>query len=194
MTDIYDRLDEIEGITRVLVGDVDRLRRLVGGQVAISDEQESNRRLYVRAVFALVEALVEQHKQLLLDLVKQGSIALAAGIREALSENAPYVKDNGTVQYRMQFLQIERKLRAVYCAAGAAFKQPLVVDYTGSGWQSFQAALGVRNRLTHPKTFRDCYVDEDALSSVDRGHDWFRALSNEFTRVAQEYRNASQSW
>lgn len=188
MADLYDRLDEIQGMTRVLTQDVERLRPLVGADVAISDGEEANRRFYVRAVFALVEAVVEQHKRLLLDLAEGARISLAVAVREALSEQAPLVKDNGAVMYREQYLQLERKLRAVYRAAGEAFQQPLAVSFGDAGWQSFRAALDVRDRITHPKTYQDCHVDGDALDTVNRGHDWFRGLNNEFVRVAREHR------
>jgi hypothetical protein len=188
MADLYDRLDEIQGMTRVLTEDVDRLRPLTGEDVTISNDEEANRRFYVRAVFALVEAVLEQHKRLLLDLAERGTIALPAGVRQALSEQAPFVKDNGTVAYREQYLQLERKLRAVYHAAGEAFRQPLAVSFGDTGWQSFRTALNVRDRITHPKTYEDCHVDGDSLDTVNQGHEWFRAVNNEFVRVAREHR------
>lgn len=193
MADLYNRLDEIQGMTRVLAGDVDRLRPLVGEDVAISNDEDANRRFYVRAVFALVEAVVEQHKRLLLDLADRGAVTLAPGVREALSEQAPHVKDNGAVEYRQQYLQLERKLRAVYRAAGQALGQPLAVTFGDHRWQSFQAALDVRHRITHPKTYHDCHVDGDALETVNRGNDWFRALNDEFVRIARHHRQA-QHW
>jgi hypothetical protein len=81
----------------------------------------------------------------------------------------------------------------VYRAAGEAFGQVLTVTFGDQGWQSFRDALDVRDRLTHPKTFEDCHVDEDALKTVDEGHAWFRGLNNEFVRVARAYR-ADHPW
>ncbi len=190
MADLYDRLDEIQGMTRVLTEDVERLRPLVGEDVAISDGEEANRRFYVRAVFALVEAVVEQHKRLLLDLAERGAVRLTSAVREALSEQAPLVKDNGSVVYREQYLQLERKLRAVYRAAEETFGEPLAVSFGDNDWRSFRAALNVRDRITHPKTYQDCHVDGGALDTVNLGHDWFRTLNNEFVRVAREHREA----
>ena len=178
-------------MTRVLAGDGDRLRPLLGErniQAAVSEAEEGNRRFYVRAIFALVEAVVEQHKRLLLDLAKRGAVTLGPGVREALSERAYGVKDNGSVAEREQYLQLERKLRAVYRAAGEGFGEPLAVTFGDQGWESFRGALDVRDRITHPKSFQDCHVDEEALETVDRGHAWFRELNNEFVRVAREHR------
>jgi hypothetical protein len=68
MTDLYDRLEEILGVTRVLTADVEQLHPLLGDRsvaAAVSTDEEANRRFYIRAIFALIEALVEQHKRLL---------------------------------------------------------------------------------------------------------------------------------
>ena len=178
-------------MTRVLTGDVERLRPLLGKRsvaAAVSDEEEANRRFYVRAIFALIEAVVEQHKRLLLDLADRPAITLTAGVREALSERMYAVKDNGAVVDREQYLQLQRKLRAVYWAAGEAFGETLGVTFSDQGWGSFQSAVDVRDRITHPKSFQDCHVDEDALDTVDQGHAWFRELNNEFVRVAHAHR------
>ena len=191
MADLYDRIDEIQGMTLVLTRDVEQLRPLLGKKsitAALTEEEEANRRFYVRAIFALIEAVVEQHKRLLLDLAECKTITLAAGVREALSERLYVVRDNGIVADWEQYLQLQRKLRAVYRAAGHAFRRPLRVTFGDQGWSSLQLAVTVRDRITHPKSFQDCHVDKDALDTVDGGHTWFRKLANEFVRVARAHR------
>ena len=47
MSDLYDRLDEIQGMTRVLTNDVARLRPLLGDTsiaATLTDGEEGNRR------------------------------------------------------------------------------------------------------------------------------------------------------
>lgn len=196
MSDLYDRLEEIQGMVRILTSDVELLRPNLGdlsGQAAVTEAEAAYRRFYVRAVFSLIEAVIEQHKHLLLDLVARGIVTLGQGVSEALSERTYVVRDNGTVGEREQYLQLERKLHAVYRAADEAFGQPLAVTFGDQGWQSFRVGLDVRDRLTHPKTYDDCDVDEDAIDAVDRGHDWFRDLNNEFVRIARLHR-ASRAW
>jgi hypothetical protein len=161
MGDLYNRIEEIQGMVRILTSDVDYLRSSLGErsiQVDLSEIEEANRRFYVRAIFSLIEEVVEQHKRLLLDLAEQNIITLSPGVNEALSERAYVVNQNGTVREREQYLQLERKLRAVYRAAGEAFHQSLDTDFGGQGWQTFRKALDIRDRLTHPKTFDNCHV------------------------------------
>lgn len=191
MADLYERLVEIQEITRLLAADVTRLTSQLGERsipVETTEEEEGARRAYVRAVFALIEAIVEQHKKLLLELSSHGSVTLRPGVVEALAEQTYVVDENGSVSSRDQYLQLRRKLRAIYRAAAEGFGAELIVRYDEEGWRSFTAAVKVRDRITHPKTDLDCHISEDDLATVDAGNDWFRGVNNEFVRVAREHR------
>src|SRR5947208_16321387 len=105
MADLYDRLDEIQGMTRVLTANAKRLATGVGDrsvQAEITEGHAGARRVYVRAVFSLVEAIVEQHKRLLLDLASNGYVTLNPAVREALAEQVYVIDDNGSVSTREQ--------------------------------------------------------------------------------------------
>ena len=178
MADLCDRLDEIQGMTRILAADVERLRPTLGEldiQAAISDSEEGNRRFYVRAVFALVEAVVEQHKRLLLDLAERGTITLDPVVQNRLLE-------------KKRYLRFEEKLRLVYETAADVFGQPITIPIAGRGWEAFLKALETRHLITHPKTFNECHVDEEDIGLVDSGHTWFRDLQNDFVRIARHHR------
>jgi hypothetical protein len=95
-------------MVRVLTGDVERLRPLLGArtiQAPVSDEEEANRRFYVR---------------LILDLAHRKTVTLSEGVLASLSENTCTVTDSGTVVERGQYLQLQRKLRLLYRSAGEA--------------------------------------------------------------------------
>jgi hypothetical protein len=190
MSDLYDRLEEIQRMVRVLTRDADTLRGPLGGrsiQDDVTDQQAGARRAYVRAVFALVEAVVEQHKRLLLDLAARQVIVLDPQTRAALAEQTYTVADNGIISGRDQYLQLRRKLRLVYRVASEVLGR-MAVPYDDHGWQRFGEAIAIRDRITHPKTYADCDIAGDDLDTVDGGHNWFRAVNNEFIRVAREHR------
>ena len=193
MSDLYNQLEELQGMARVLTSDVGRLRQRLGSrdiQVETSQDEEMTRRLYVRSIFALVEALVEQHKRLLLHLAESCIIKLSTGVFEALSERAYAVRENGVVVEREQYLSLQCKLRAVYRATGIGFGEALAVRFDNEGWKAFQEAITIRDRLTHPKTYQDCHVRGADLDTVDAAEDWYRRLNNEYIRVAREHRKA----
>jgi hypothetical protein len=65
--DLYGRLEELQGMTRLLIDDVGRLQGELGAGVPDpADVQQTNRRFYIRAVVSLVEACAE-HRRLLLE-------------------------------------------------------------------------------------------------------------------------------
>jgi hypothetical protein len=72
MSSLCDRLEEIQGLIKLFAGDVEQLASRLGPRAPVEMDGEiaGVRRAYARAVFALVEALAEQHKRLLLDLLR----------------------------------------------------------------------------------------------------------------------------
>ena len=187
MSDLYNRLDEIKEIIYTLGGDKDRLSTKLGSRSiteAISEDEEANRRFYIRAIFAFIEALVEQHKNLMLELSDKGIVKLPLGAYEAVSEYIYIVKDNGEISPQFKYLQLQRKIKAVYKIAGEAFGEPLNIDFGDQGWKALKSAIKIRDSLTHPKSKKDCFVENEYLDIVESGESWFKNSNKEFVRVA----------
>src|SRR2546427_323512 len=128
--DLYTRLEELRGMTHLLIDDVKLLRDKVGARKPDATEEENaNRRFYIRAVFALIEAFVEQHRRLLLDLCDIGKITLAEKTRSKLREIKEVSLADGSKEERTQYLKIFEKIKEVYKAAGDGFGQPLNVTF-----------------------------------------------------------------
>lgn len=196
MSDLYERLEEIQGMVRILAADVQRLAKEVGDRsiaAEVTDDQACARRSYVRAVFALIEAIVEQHKRLLLELSEHNFVQLSPGVAYVLKEEGFIVNDDGSVAVRDQYLQLRRKLRAVYRAAAEAFGGPLKIEYGSNGWRSFGDAVKLRDRITHPLSYEDCLISGDDLDTLDRANHWFKGVNTEFVRLAREHR-AGRGW
>lgn len=179
MNDLLCRLDQIEGVIQALESDVRRLEKTCFGlrvQVEFDSESAGARRHYVRAVFALIEAVVEQHKCLLLDLWRSGVVSLDDGVVQEFSREKWYVP-------------LQKKIVAVYNVAGDAFGQSC-----GIACEPLRAATDIRNRLTHPKTFEQCQVSVLDLDKVKEAEKWFRDLNHWFVRVAEQHRAAHGNW
>jgi hypothetical protein len=61
-------------------------------------------------------------------------------------------------------------------AAAHRVSSPLVP--AGSEWQSFRRAIAVRNRVTHPKSGRDCEVSEADVALLRQVHHWYYTVSS----------------
>ncbi len=88
MVNLYHRLDELEGVIRVLTKDKRSLCESCSQRTMdeIDGTVSGARRACVRAVFALVEAVVEQHKRLLLDLRDNDLVSIGDEILSPLGE------------------------------------------------------------------------------------------------------------
>ena len=83
MSSLYERIEELQEMVKILASDVEYLSQRIGErsiQVDISKNEKSNRRFYIRAIFSLIEAVVEQYKRLLLDLEDRNIISLDPGM------------------------------------------------------------------------------------------------------------------
>ena len=192
--DLYGRLEELQGMTRLLIDDVAILRNELGEQNPDpSSAQKANRRFYLRAVFALVEAFVEQHRRLLVELCNAHVITLPEKKLQRLREIKEVLNPDGTVEERDQYLQIFDKIKEVYKAAADGFGQPLKITFGDEGWVTFKDAMELRDRVTHPKAVADCWNYEQDIETVNSANEWFKTLQNEFVRVAREHR-AAHRW
>ena len=96
--DLYSDLEELRGMTRLLIDDVSMLRpKIAEGNPDPSDDEKAYRRFYVRAVFGLVEAFVEQHRRLVIHLCEAGKIELRQNKLNQLREIKRILDAGGAV-------------------------------------------------------------------------------------------------
>ncbi len=143
-------------MTRLLIDDVNLLRPKIGERKPDpSDEEKAYRRFYVRAVFALVEAFVEQHRRLVIHLSEAGKIGLTQNKLNRLREIKQILDASGAVvREAPNYLRIFEKIKHVYNAAATGFNSPLTVTFENDHWREFQEAMEIRARSPTPRTCR----------------------------------------
>ena len=109
--------------THLLIDDVKLLKPKVGElKPNVTDEEEANRRFYIRAVFALVEAFVEQHRRLLLELCECSKIELREKTRRKLQEIKEIFREDGTAELRRAAEKQKEKIDWSECAGRGHFR------------------------------------------------------------------------
>lgn len=86
---------------------------------------------------------------------------------------------------------IERT-KCVFNAGRRLFGEQAAVDFGGTDFTAFRAALRVRDRLMHPKRTADLALSFQDLTNTDRGRDWFRASTVLFMRALLNRQEAMQ--
>lgn len=170
------------------------LRPKIGeGNPDPSDDEQAYRRFYVRAVFALMEAFVEQHRRLVIHLCDAGKIELSENKLTQLRQIKRILDTGGSVvREEPSYTRIFDKIKEVYKAAAAGFGSPLMVTFGDDHWREFKEAMEIRNQITHPKNMEACWIFEPSLRRVIAAHDWFRALQNDFVKIAREHRERNR--
>jgi hypothetical protein len=154
-----------------------------------ADDTPFNRRTFVRVLFSAFEAILYSKQRLLLGLIQRdwdrvhrwsnkkmfnpGSAKISYGELVALSETDYQVENGGKVKSQPRFALFLGKLRLVLDSERKFYGNPSPINYSDVGWQRFQEAQQIRNRLTHPRNAGDLEVSDDELKIVLASRKWF---------------------
>lgn len=131
---------------------------------------ESARREYVRAVFALVEGITFAMKQCAL---ASKNVEFTESERQLLKEHEHVLDENGRVHVRKARLKTTANTRFGLESFARTCRHSRRPNVSGDGWQAFKKALLLRDRLTHPKNAASLQVTDGELLDVTRARSWF---------------------
>ena len=125
-----------------------------------TEDSQFWRRVFVRAVIALIEGQNYQLKLITLEACKHKQVSFS-------NADLALLKDE-------KFVSLKDNLKFSFKTFALAFD----LDYklaigVGDRWKSFITAIEIRNRLTHPKTVDQVLVTDKDLEEVKKAHDWF---------------------
>src|SRR6266498_3697469 len=158
---------EFEHMLDILIADVDRLT-----ESEIDDQ--SNRRMFARSVFALIEGAVYRMKQICLSNEPESHYAFSAGELALLREESYELDDKGRVVVRPSNLQMQKNIKFAFEAFSKYYGSDFKLKIDDLGWQSFLQAIKLRNRLMHPKFASDLHVTDPELKITKSTNDWFQ--------------------
>lgn len=162
---------DIEDLVRAL----DVLASDVQHAAALSEWRDTqfSRRAYVRAAFALIEGNLNLMAGLIDRARERGEIQLTKGEGELLRQERREATEEGIEIVRVKFVPISDRLTPVLGLFGRLFGQVFAADKSDRGWAAFREALGLRNRITHPKTAECFNVSGQEIATVEEARSWF---------------------
>jgi hypothetical protein len=169
-----------DSLTNVLVADVICASRRID-----QEDTATHRREVVRAVFAAIEGL---HWQLKEDIYHhaRNTTDLSDFEKAALFEQSYTVDGRGNVHVQPRFVPIIVGIRLTIRIV-RRYRPKYVMDFSHVGWANLQAAVKVRNRLSHPKRLADMEVTDAELKQAFSGFYWFLALVIEVLRQTNDH-------
>ncbi len=166
----------LNGLGDVLSADIKFASQLRGP----TDARAEPRRVYVRAVFALVDGMTAAHKRLALAEHARGTVAFSAG-EVALLRGVTYeLSESGKAIECRKRLGFPANVKLGLRALARALSGEDDVDFSTRGWKALFEGSRIRNRLTHPRTPADLDVSIEDMDVVAEGLYWFWA---EFGRI-----------
>lgn len=153
-------------------------------QLDVDNEAGSARRVYVRTQLTFVEGMTHAFKDVLLAMAECEKIDLADAEKQMLRE-VQYQLD-GKYRARVVRRPVRTKdyVRFALVLMGRSVKPSFKPDFGGKGWQAFDKAISIRNRVTHPKSRDDHWVSEEDLDTVDEAIEWFEDETSKFMERA----------
>jgi hypothetical protein len=131
------------------------------------------RRMYIRSIFAYIEASVFILKQdALYDGGKHG-IQFSDAERLLLQDQSAEINDIGGVKIQKAKISFLKNLRFAFKTYARTAGDVTALKVDSIGWAAIRESLKVRDRLMHPKQVEDLLVTDQELRAVSVGYVWF---------------------
>jgi hypothetical protein len=137
-----------------------------------ADNRASDRRNYVRSVFAMLEGVTHLRKQIALEREATGQIELTAAERALILEEQYDLNDKGEVRISSKYPRLPQNMRFSYELTRRAISKAPELDTSGEGWMALKNAIRIRHRITHPKSPEDLVVTDDDLATMGCLSEW----------------------
>lgn len=141
---------------------------------------DSNR-TYVRSFISMVEGITYKTRQILLGKHKNKEINLNTNQIIVLSEISLELKNNGNIKEKQKFYDLRSMTLftyKTYCELSnklSIYKKFL----SDNRFNDFIESIKIRNRITHPKSPMDLFVNGKDIQIVISAGEWFHSFTNE---------------
>lgn len=182
-------LDQIRAANNVIDDAVqviellDKDRKTMDSFLAFGIDPDFWARTGVRTYFADWEARIYQLRR---SFVAWGDIGLLDFTQEemiCLRDVSIRVNDEGNVRVSKSKTGTAATFRFVFSMVSKSLQIPNYLKTDGVEWSEFKATIGIRDRLTHPKTTTDLHITSDEAKVLARTVLWVDSV---FHRMAAD--------
>ena len=130
------------------------------------------RRSYIRSSLAGVEGAVWVLKQMA-SISKEAEPPYTGEEQALLCDIAYILKDNGIIKEDAAKISLKTNIKFTFRMLSRLRSCGFELDLGGNGWPKLQAAIKLRDRITHPKTLDNLDISENELVESSEGIRWF---------------------
>jgi len=155
-------------------------------------ESQFFRRLYIRSVFAYIEGSVWILKQVCLNAKSANGEKRKISLSEysILTEESYELKNNGNIKTVSKNLNLLDNIKFTFKTVNKLFNGKIELGVGTKSWDNLIDAKKVRNRITHPKSDKEMFVDDNEIENCEKVCSWFNLLVkdcfDEFIKSAEK--------
>jgi len=160
---------------KVLIEMVQLLSSDVKAASALSRDNDSQfiRRAYIRSVFSMIEGNIFQMKAIILKAFEDGRITLSLAEQALLREESYELANNGACKVQQKFIHLQQNIKFTLALFARMYGELFEPDTSAHGWDSFNTAIKIRNRITHPKSPGEFNIMDNEIPIIEEAIAWF---------------------
>jgi len=161
-------INDLCDIVKVATADISLSRKMIN-----KNQKQFWRRTFVRSFFAGVEGInhrIKNVSMLLADILK---IELSHAEIALLREETYNLNEKGDVISAKSKLRTKDNVCFTLKTFARVSNATYEIERNSKEWSSFNEALIIRDRLTHPKSSNDLMISDDELEALKKTFRWY---------------------
>ncbi len=165
----------LQSIFDTLYNDIDKclVHTLLLAEHISDDDKQFWRRVYIRSLFAFIEGVVYNMKQVALEALEDCKANLTNGEEAILQEKNYNLDDTGAIKPIDTRLSIRRNIKFAFTILAKSSGQYYSLDIGDARWDAFLKTLKARDRLMHPKQENDLVITDAEFALASKTQNWF---------------------
>lgn len=148
------------------------------------DSSQRQRRNFFRESFSIIEGCVWAWKQVCLDIRIIGDVEYEAAELLMLQDQGFELTEKGRVKIRDdKHVPLKNNIRFTILMLEKLTGKAAAIDFSDRRWDSFQASIKVRHRITHPKSTESLEITDSEFEDLGHAIEWFDTVLNGVSEV-----------
>lgn len=156
-----------------MIKEMDKERKKCKDLVDREPESEEIRRIVIRSLFSIIEGMCYRMKVNAFLIGRLREIEFTKEELAMINEETYYLNEKGEARIRDFFPSLKSNLRFAFKILAKVFKSDFELVIENAGFENFQKAIDIRNRITHPKGIKDLDISQNDFNNVLRAYGWF---------------------
>ena len=185
---ITETASEAALLFKKLVGEITEEFKTISNGRGWEEFSQSERRLYTRSVFALIEALIFVMKQMALSFHPEPDCETISQAERVFAQEQVYrLSESGDIEVHRNKVTLETNIKFSFKLFAKSGYVSATLDVSGSEWQALKKAIKVRDRITHPKKVADIEILDHEFEAVRTSLSWLTiSFAKVFTDIGKK--------